>query len=122
MWAIWMQRFTPSQLADVMGVSPESIGGYVLGLLYNDTIRDSGTRSNGAHAVEVVYEFNPLPEGPRFHPRALPPEIVVALRAGGDPLRVRRGEIVPGTSSHGSRRVRRRVQSMTGLRLGWWRK
>lgn len=67
LWAVWLQTFTPSDLARSMGVPVESIEGFIFGLQFNGTIMDTGDSINGTGPSEQIYTFVPLPLGPTHH-------------------------------------------------------
>lgn len=123
MWVYWLGAhdglFSATELADSMAVTVESAAGFVIGLKRAGTIRDTGMRINGSGPPEPLYELVPLPPGPTEHPTHLAPEN--DGRLGCYVEAPRRGMPVPGTTSHGTKRTRKRNKSVVGggLRAGW---
>lgn len=71
-WAVWLDSFTASDLASSMGVPSIAVQGFLIGLLFNGTIEDSGDRIPGPSGMEPIYSFVPLPPGPNEHPYETP--------------------------------------------------
>lgn len=100
-----------------MGVPEEALEGFLLGLMFNGTIEDTGDRINGrSDRYEEIYTFVPLPPGPRVHPTRTPPEVVWGyteiLSPRGMPVRIRTERDQRRTmSTPGARgRIKRREQ------------
>lgn len=102
LWTYWLRVFTPSDLAETMGVPVEAIQGFIIGLERNGTIEDTGDWVNGSGPREKIYSFVPLPEGPNHHPYRLP-EWLQAPGIGE--LAPRRGEQVRIRSESDMRRI-----------------
>lgn len=103
-WARWLNVFTAEELADALGDLPVAYGEQgVLALLDNKIITDTGITLEGRHGQpQQLYEYVPLPSGPREHLTEVPPEIIEPRRAGGDYLRVPRGLPVAKPKQRGS--------------------
>lgn len=95
-WARQLNVFTATELADVLGEVPYELG--VQGckaLLYHGLVQDLDVDVDGPHGREPLYEYAPMPKGPKVHHTEVPPEIKVPQEYGGDPLKVKRGLPVP---------------------------
>lgn len=90
-WARWLEFFTARDMADALGVSLEVGERAVKALLWHGICVDTGVRVNGPAGEEPLIRRLPLPKGPTVHPTQAPPEVVVRMEMGGDPLRVPRG-------------------------------
>jgi len=91
-WARWLNCFTAAELADALGNVPIELGEQgVKALVYHGTICDTGIDLDGRAGSERLYEYIPLPPGPRNRYKQRPIELQVFLEMGGDPLRVPRG-------------------------------
>lgn len=105
MWARWLQVWTPRELAESMAISPQLGERFCRALEFNGTARDTGARMGD----EPIWEYVPLPPGPRHHPTHLPPELATPGVYSEAP---RRGMPVGGTayiSPRSSRTRRSRV-------------
>lgn len=87
LWTYWLRIFTPSDLADTMGVPVEAVEGYIRGLRFNGTIEDTGDIVNGSGPAEKIYSFIPLPPGPTEHPTKQPEWQVYPCGADAPPNR-----------------------------------
>lgn len=86
LWVSWVRIFTPSDLADTMGVQPEVIDGFIKGLLHNHSIEDTGDRVNGtAIGEEPIYAYLDFmaPADPPYHPHGRSPEEIAVMQMGG---------------------------------------
>lgn len=73
-WFVWLRVFTPSELADSMAVDVEVAQRFITAGLFWKILQDTGDSMNGTSAgYEPLYEWIPLPTGPRFA-RTFPPE------------------------------------------------
>jgi hypothetical protein len=72
-WFRWLDTFTPTDLAEDMGIHPELAERFIAAGLWHGIIMDSGDRINGRGPPESIYHYVPLPAGPREHP-TYPPE------------------------------------------------
>lgn len=70
-WAVWLRVFTVEDMAASMAVTPESLVGYLVGLERNGSIVRAGELDD---LGGIIYEWIPLPEGPRVHPIGTTPE------------------------------------------------
>lgn len=107
LWTYWYRLFTPSDLADTMGVPSEAIEGFLIGLQRNGTIEDTGDYLVNGHGPEPILAFVPLPPGPSQHFTKTPEWQVYPCGADappnrGMPVRIR------------SERMMRRILSTSG--------
>lgn len=73
-WFVWLRVFTPSELADSMAVDVEVAQRFITAGVFWGIVTDTGDSMNGTSAgYEPLYEWIPLPIGPRFA-RTFPPE------------------------------------------------
>lgn len=107
-WAVWLDTFTASDLAQAMGVSYEVGRRGIKALLWHGIVLDTGDTIDGPEGPEQIITYKPLPPGPRFHPHETPPEIAVP---GAYSLAPPRGRPVPANLNGASRR---RVASTPG--------
>lgn len=103
-WIDWIRVFTPSDLADTMVVDLTVAERFIKAAEWHGIIRNTGDFDGR----EYIYEYVPLPPGPRNHPHKEPPEKVVGydevLCARGMPIRIR------------TERDMRRILSTSGAR------
>lgn len=66
-WSYWLRIFTKSDLANAMGVHPDAVDGFIIGLQRNGTVEDTGDRVNGTGPEEAILALVPLPPGPTHH-------------------------------------------------------
>lgn len=90
--ARWLDTFTPSDLASAVRVPVELAEQFILALLFHGLLEDTGDDLDGPNGPERVYAMDPLPPGPRFHPRQIPVEILAVLEAGGFEILSPRGQ------------------------------
>jgi hypothetical protein len=93
-WFVWLDTFTPSMLADDMGIHPDLAERFVAAGLWHGIIESTGDSINGRGPREAIYRYKPLPAGPRFHPHHLPewkatPGCYSLAQATGMPVRIR---------------------------------
>jgi hypothetical protein len=92
-WAVHLRVFTIRDLADAMYVTEDSIGQFIIGLIFNGSVEEIDS-VNGRGEAEVVYRWVPLPPGPTHHPTRLP-EWIITPGCGslaprrGMPVRIR---------------------------------
>jgi hypothetical protein len=122
-WAVWLDTFTTSDLADAMAINRSAAQGFMIGLMFNGTIADTGDRAVGEDGrSEPIYSFVPLPPGPKEHFTDRPPELVTPgvyelAPARGRPVFIedleRKGRIMstPGT------RHRQRLRQLARERM-----
>lgn len=67
MWFVWLRVFTPSELADSMGVDDVVAERFIHAAIWHGIVLDSGDSINGSGPPERIYEWKPLPAGPRNH-------------------------------------------------------
>lgn len=89
-WAVWLNVFTATDMADAMGVD-EAVGRRaVLALLWHGICEETGEVINGYPLIR----YKPLPPGPREHPHE-PAEWETCdkeiLSPRGMPVRIRAG-------------------------------
>jgi hypothetical protein len=116
-WSVWLRVFTPRDMADAMAIDVESLRGFLVGLERNGTIRYAGSLSDDGGFEDAVYEFVPLPPGPKRHPVEVPPERLVGygevICPRGMPVRIRtersygRAMSTPGSRGQIKRREQR---------------
>jgi hypothetical protein len=97
-WGVWLNVFTPSDLANAMGVD-FSVG--VKGcraMEWHGIIENTGDEVPGPEGMEPIYSYVPLPPGPKEHLTLLPPEkdwrigcYTEILSPRGMPVRIRTG-------------------------------
>jgi hypothetical protein len=116
-WFAYLGMFTVGDLADAWGVHDDVAAWAVRAGLHQrpyPVLYDTGDSLNGDHrGVQGLWGYVPLPAGPREHPRRVPPELWRSIGVYADAPR-HRGWPVPGTSSHGTARARRRSRSVVG--------
>jgi hypothetical protein len=117
-WARWLNCFTEEEIADALGEVPVELGRQACAaLLYHGIIQETGVEIDGRDGGTVkLYEYVPLPPGPKVHATLEPPEVVVPREFGGDPLRVERG--LPVGLRDGTRRWSRTGQRRPGRTQG----
>lgn len=111
-WFQWTNVFTPSDIADLMGINVEVAQRLTEAAVYHRIV----TRED-FDGQEHIYEYVPLPPGPRFHPVHQQPERMVGydevLCARGMPVRIRterdqrKSMSTPGARGHINRREQR---------------
>jgi hypothetical protein len=92
-WFVWLDLFTPTDLADDMGIHPDLAERFIAAGLWHGIIESTGDSINGRGPREQIYRYKPLPSGPRFHPHQLPewkttPGCYSLARATGMPVHV----------------------------------
>lgn len=66
-WFVWLRCFTPSELADSMAIDTFVAQRFINAGLFWGIIQGTGDMMNGTAAgYEELYEYVPLPPGPRF--------------------------------------------------------
>lgn len=112
-WFQWMNVFVPSDIADAMGIDVDVA----------KRLCDAGVwqriviNTEDFDGREYIYEYVPLPSGPRNHPVHIQPERLVGygevLSPRGMPIRIRterdmrRTMSTPGARGHINRREQR---------------
>jgi hypothetical protein len=66
-WFVYLRVFTPSDLADAMAVSDEVAERFIRAAVWHGIVIDSGGSVNGTGPPENIFEWKPLPVGPRRH-------------------------------------------------------
>lgn len=107
-WIDWIRVFTPSDLADTMVVDLAVAERFVKAAEWHGIISNTGDFDGR----EYIYEYVPLPPGPRHHPHKAPPEVAEGydvesfpwIRSRGMPIRIR------------TERDMRRILSTSGAR------
>lgn len=94
MWFVYLRVFTATDLADDMGIHPDLAVRFIAAGVWHGIIMDSGDRINGRGPSEPIYEYVPLPPGPREHPTRPPewkstPGCYELAQATGMPVRIR---------------------------------
>ena len=93
-WFVYLDVFTATDLADDMGIHPDVAERFIAAGIWHGIIMDTGGRINGRGPSEPVYQYVPLPPGPRFHPHHPPewrntPGCYSEAQATGLPVRIR---------------------------------
>lgn len=114
-WARWLGSFTPSDLADAMGVDASVGERGVKALLWHGICQDSGVQVYDRSGEEPLIEYVPLPPGPREHATEVPPERLVGytevLSPRGMPVRIRTERMMRQTlSTAGARQFHKNRQ------------
>jgi hypothetical protein len=82
-WARLLNTFTADDLCQAIGVD-ESLGPrFVTALTWHGIVRDTDEVYQNGSGPEPIYEYIPLPPGPKEHPHYMPPEIMAVLEMGG---------------------------------------
>jgi hypothetical protein len=112
-WFQWMNVFVPSDIADSMGIDDAVATRLCEAGAWQRIIKFTGDFDNG----EGIYEYVPLPGGPRNHPVHVQPERMVGytevLGARNGPIRIRterdqrKSMSTPGARGHINRREQR---------------
>lgn len=82
-WAVWLDLFTASDLADAMGVDHAIGAKGIKALLWHGICEDTGELLDGTYGPEPVISYVPLPPGPTEHPHGTLPEIIAVMQMGG---------------------------------------
>lgn len=90
-WAVWLQLFTASDLADAMGVNIEWGRRGVKALLWHGICEDTGDVIDGPFGPEPIIGYVPLPPGPKHHPHGILPEVIAVSQMGGFEIFNQRG-------------------------------
>lgn len=109
-WIVWLKVFTISELADVMAVHYDVAAQFTHAAMWNRIIDDTGDRINGSDVgEEVIWQYVPLPPGPREHFTRTPPEQILGYTDIISPRGI--------TQMLLSDRERRQSMSQPGVRL-----
>lgn len=88
-WFQWSDIFFPSDIADYMGIDVSVAERLCDAAVWQRII----VKTDDFDGREYLYEYLPLPPGPRNHPSGTPPERVVGyieiLSPRGQPVRIR---------------------------------
>lgn len=108
-WAVWLQVFTASDLADALGADLSIGERGVRALLYHGICTDTGDVIDGPDGSEAIVAYVPLPPGPNEHETAPPewarwPAYSEVMSPRGLPVRIRtQRDLRGGMSTPGSR-------------------
>src|SRR3954469_13212204 len=76
-WAIYLDTFTASDLADAMAVSRPVAQRFIRALLWHGICEDTGDELDGEYGSEPIISYVPLPPGPNEHETQTPVERLV---------------------------------------------
>lgn len=99
-WIVLLRRFTVSDIAEIAAVDTDIAERFVFAAMWHGIIQEVWENSDG----EIVWEWIPLPKGPRWKPRKTPVEVLVGytevLMRRGMPIRLvdsgKKGSLMQG--------------------------
>lgn len=116
-WARTLDTFTADDLCQALGVD-ESLGPrFITALTWHGIVRDTNEFYQNGSGPEEIYEYVPLPPGPKEHPHYMPPEIMAVLEMGGFEILSPRGMPVRLRDERSDRRKASVAGSGQGLRI-----